>query len=195
MSSVVVIVAWAPWLIRTWSYHGKANWLNMYTHDCSVVIGSAIFGKLNHWNVEDPSYMVWIHTLNKARILFLSCFYFFCWHFYSFTMFRCVASNIRLAPLCKKQPHLLLRTKVNGFQPSLPRRFFTSSPSCRRQAQGELKEQAATATTTTTAAAAAASKKKTDINEVKKLFRLARPEAKSIAGKQSKPCELECVHD
>lgn len=99
-------------------------------------------------------------------------------------MFRCVASNTRLAPLCKKQPHLLLRTKVNGFQPSLSRRFFTSSPSCRRQAQNELKEQAATATTTT-----AAAKKKTDMSEVKKLFRLAKPEAKSITGKHQKPCE------
>lgn len=90
-------------------------------------------------------------------------------------MFRCVASNIRLTPLCKKQPHLLLRSKLNGLQQSSFRRSFTSSQLYRRQAQDELKGQA-----TTTAAAAA--KKKTDMSEIKKLFRLAKPEAKSIAG-------------
>lgn len=92
-------------------------------------------------------------------------------------MFRCVASNIRLTPLCKKQPHLLLRTKLNGLQQSSFRRSFTSSQLYRRQAQEELKGQA-----TTTTAAAAAAKKKTDMSEIKKLFRLAKPEAKSIAG-------------
>lgn len=92
-------------------------------------------------------------------------------------MFRCVASNIRLTPLCKKQPHLLLRTKLNGLQQSSFRRSFTSSQLYRRQAQDELKGQATTTTTTT-----AAAKKKTDMSEIKKLFRLAKPEAKSIAG-------------
>lgn len=87
-------------------------------------------------------------------------------------MFRCVASNIRLTPLCKKQPNLLLRTKLNSLQQPFFRRSFTTGQICRRQGKEELKEQVTTAT-----------KKKTESGEIKKLFRLAKPESKSIAGK------------
>lgn len=84
-------------------------------------------------------------------------------------MFRCVASNIRLTPLCKKQPNALLRTKFKGFQQPSVHRFFTTSQICRRQVQEETKEQVA-------------AKKKATAGEIKKLFRLAKPEVKSIAG-------------
>lgn len=89
-------------------------------------------------------------------------------------MFRCIASNTRLIPLCKKQPNLLLRTKLNSLQQPFFRRSFTTGQICRRQGKEELKEQVATATTT---------KKKTESGEIKKLFRLAKPESKSIAGR------------
>jgi hypothetical protein len=89
-------------------------------------------------------------------------------------MFRCVSSNLRLTPSYKRQTtHLLFPSKFTTsklIKPSF-RHSFSTSQFCREK----LKEQVATTTTPVRA-------KKTDSSDVKQLFQLAKPEAKSLTG-------------
>jgi adenylylsulfate kinase-like enzyme len=83
-------------------------------------------------------------------------------------MFRCIASNIRLIPLCKREPtRLLVRSRLTSpstlIQPPW-RRCFTSTQSCLEK----VKQEAVT--------------KPAHQGDVKKLFRLAKPELKNLTG-------------
>ncbi|KAI9486410.1 MAG: hypothetical protein EXX96DRAFT_42035 [Benjaminiella poitrasii] len=77
-------------------------------------------------------------------------------------LFRCLSSNIRLAPLCRKQPpaFLLSRSHLSLLKKPTIRRSFTTTQICRE----EIKP----------------TKKPTNSGDVKKLFRLAKPELRNI---------------
>lgn len=79
-------------------------------------------------------------------------------------MLRCLSSNLRLTPLCKAQPQVLLRPSLRVLKPT--QRSFSSTPSFARQ---KLERDVP-------------NKKNTDTSDVKKLFGLAKPESKRIAG-------------
>jgi hypothetical protein len=80
-------------------------------------------------------------------------------------MFRCVASNIRLVPAYKRQPTpLLVRSRLTSPSTLLWRRSFTSAQACREK----VKQETVT--------------KPANKGDVKKLFRLAKPELKSLTG-------------
>lgn len=80
-------------------------------------------------------------------------------------MFRCVSTNLRLSPLYKRQcANILLPSRSILLKPS--QSFSTS-----RRIFQKINEQASTKT------------KRSDAGDIKRLFQLTKPEAKTLTGK------------
>ncbi|MBM6386965.1 MAG: hypothetical protein JSY10_23690 [Paenibacillus sp.] len=99
--------------------------------------------------------------LDKTLFFFLFFFIFFI----SQTMFRCVSSNLRLSPLYKRQcTNIILPSKSILLKPS--QSFSTS-----QRIFQKINEQASTKA------------KRSDSGDIKRLFKLTKPEAKTLTGK------------
>lgn len=80
-------------------------------------------------------------------------------------MLRCLSSNLRLTPLCKVQPQVLLRPSLRTLTKQPQRSFSSSTPSLFARAKVDRP-----------------TKPTTESSDIKKLFGLAKPETKRIAG-------------